>query len=141
MVAAEVRGLAQRTADAANQVKSLISTSAIQVDEGSTLVNSAGKALEDIVKKVSVTNDLIGKISSTSTDQASALSEMADALGSLDNATQTNAALVEEMSALSMTMDSKARELEATLSQYSAGEGSAPATVNMGNRGAFRIAS
>jgi len=122
VVAAEVRGLAQRTADAANQVKSLISTSASQVLEGSKLVNNAGEALEDIVKKVSETNDLIEKISATSTDQASALSEMADALGSLDSATQTNAAMVEEMSAMSMTMDSKARELERTLSQYSFGE-------------------
>ncbi|WP_164860783.1 methyl-accepting chemotaxis protein [Parasedimentitalea marina] len=142
VVAAEVRGLAQRTADAANQVKSLISTSAIQVDEGSTLVNSAGKALEDIVKKVSVTNDLIGKISSTSTDQASALSEMADALGSLDNATQTNAALVEEMSALSMTMDLKARDLEATLSQYSSGaDNEFSDVVDMNNGATFRVAS
>ncbi|PCJ04870.1 MAG: hypothetical protein COB16_17310 [Rhodobacteraceae bacterium] len=122
VVAAEVRGLAQRTADAANQVKGLISTSANQVIEGSKLVNSAGQALEDIVKKVSDTNDLIEKISSTSTDQASALSEMADALGSLDSATQTNAAMVEEMSAMSMTMDTKARDLEKTLSQYSFGD-------------------
>lgn len=118
VVAAEVRGLAQRTADAANQVKSLISTSAKQVNEGSKLVNNAGMALEGIVTKVSETSNLIEKISSTSADQASALSEMADALGSLDSATQTNAALVEEMTAMSMTMDTKARDLEKALSQY-----------------------
>ena len=123
VVAAEVRALAQRTAGAANEVKSLIGTSSAQVKEGSELVNRAGGALEEIVGKVKDANDLIGNISATTSEQAVALSEMADALGSLDNATQTNAAMVEQMSAMSMTMDTKARELEATMSRYSAGQG------------------
>ena len=118
VVAAEVRALAQRTADAANEVKSLIGTSAVQVKEGSQLVNRAGGALQDIVAQVSETSKLIEEISGTSADQASALSEMATALSTLDGATQTNAAMVEEMTAMSMTMDSKARELAGTLSQF-----------------------
>ncbi len=118
VVAAEVRALAQRTADAANEVKSLIGTSALQVKEGSELVNRAGDALQDIVQRVSETSKLIDVISGTSNDQASALSEMATALSTLDGATQTNAAMVEEMTAMSMTMDSKARELEQTLSKF-----------------------
>jgi methyl-accepting chemotaxis protein len=118
VVAAEVRALAQRTADAANEVKSLIGTSALQVKEGSELVNRAGSALQNIVERVSETNELIEQISGTSNDQASALSEMATALSTLDGATQTNAAMVEEMTAMSMTMDSKARELADTLSKF-----------------------
>lgn len=118
VVAAEVRALAQRTATAANEVKSLISTSASQVQDGSQLVNLAGEALQDIVTGVSDTNRLIEAISGTATEQASALSEMATALGTLDGATQTNAAMVEEMTAMSMTMDEKARELEASLSGF-----------------------
>ena len=131
VVAAEVRALAQRTAQAANEVKGLISTSADQVKDGAQIVNRAGEALEEIVGKVRDANELIGNISATTNEQAVALSEMADALGSLDNATQTNAAMVEEMSAMSMTMDTKARELEATLSRYSGrgGSGQAPARV------------
>lgn len=125
VVAAEVRALAQRTAEAANEVKGLIGTSAEQVKDGSEIVNRAGDALEDIVGKVRDANDLIGNISATTNEQAVALSEMADALGSLDNATQTNAAMVEQMSAMSMTMDTKARELEATLSRYSGGRSTA----------------
>ena len=124
VVAAEVRALAQRTADAANEVKSLIGTSAMQVKEGSQLVNRAGSALQDIVHRVSETNKLIEEISGTSNDQASALSEMATALSTLDGATQTNAAMVEEMTAMSMTMDSKARELADTLSRFELDGGS-----------------
>jgi methyl-accepting chemotaxis protein len=131
VVAAEVRALAQRTAGAANEVKGLISTSADQVQEGSQIVNRAGEALEEIVGKVKDANDLIGNISATTNEQAVALSEMADALGSLDNATQTNSAMVEEMSAMSMTMDTKARELEATLSRYSSGRGAGLSPVRM----------
>lgn len=123
VVAAEVRALAQRTAGAANEVKTLIGTSTAQVKEGSGLVHRAGEALDDIVGRVKNANDLIGQISATSSEQAVALSEMADALGSLDHATQTNAAMVEEMTAMSMSMDSKARELEATMSRYSGGHG------------------
>lgn len=129
VVAAEVRALAQRTAEAANEVKNLIGTSADQVKDGSEIVNRAGKALEDIVGKVRDTNELIGKISGTTSEQSVALSEMADALGSLDNATQTNAAMVEEMSAMSMTMDTKARELESSLSRYSTSNSAAFSAV------------
>lgn len=118
VVAAEVRALAQRTADAANEVKSLIGTSALQVKEGSELVNRAGSALSDIVERVLATSKLIDAISGTSTNQASALSEMTTALSSLDGATQTNAAMVEEMTAMSLTMDAKARELADALERF-----------------------
>ncbi|CUH88341.1 Dipeptide chemoreceptor protein [Phaeobacter sp. CECT 5382] len=125
VVAAEVRALAQRTATAANEVKSLISTSASQVQDGSELVNQAGEALQDIVTGVSDTNRLIEAISGTAAEQASALSEMATALGTLDGATQTNAAMVEEMTAMSMTMDEKARELAGSLSNFQLEESAA----------------
>lgn len=118
VVAAEVRALAQRTADAANQVKGLIGTSAGQVRQGADLVNKAGEALGNIVTQVSETSELIDSISDTSREQASALSEMADALGMLDNATQTNAAMVEEMTAMSTRMGDQARELAASLAHF-----------------------
>ncbi|ANP35162.1 methyl-accepting chemotaxis protein [Phaeobacter gallaeciensis] len=137
VVAAEVRALAQRTADAANEVKSLIGTSAKQVKEGSELVNKAGDALQDIVARVSETNKLIEAISGTSTDQASALSEMASALSTLDGATQTNAAMVEEMTAMSMSMDSKARELAGTLSRFELDDQQS----GMGGAGGLRLVS
>lgn len=123
VVAAEVRALAQRTADAANEVKNLIGKSSSQVRDGSDLVNQAGQALEDIVARVSDTSSLIEGISSTSKEQASALREMADALGLLDNATQTNAAMVEEMTAMSARMDGQANDLNDTLSHFRQGGG------------------
>lgn len=118
VVAAEVRALAQRTADAANEVKSLIGKSATQVRDGSNLVHNAGEALDQIVARVSETTDLIQAISGTSREQASALREMADALGLLDNATQTNAAMVEEMTAMSAQMDDQAHDLNKSLSYF-----------------------
>ncbi len=118
VVAAEVRALAQRTADAANEVKDLIGKSATQVRSGSDLVNNAGEALDQIVARVSETSELIQAISGTSREQASALREMADALGLLDNATQTNAAMVEEMTAMSAQMDDQARALNENLSYF-----------------------
>ncbi|CUH82298.1 Dipeptide chemoreceptor protein [Tritonibacter multivorans] len=124
VVAAEVRALAQRTADAANQVKGLIGTSAGQVQEGSDLVNEAGQALQSIVQRVTETSELIDGISGTSREQASALKEMAEALGLLDNATQTNAAMVEEMTAMSARMDNQSRDLTEVLAHFESGSSS-----------------
>ena len=122
VVAAEVRALAQRTADAANQVKGLIGTSAGQVRDGSDLVNEAGQALQSIVQRVTETSELIDGISGTSREQASALKEMAEALGLLDNVTQTNAAMLEEMTAMSTRMDNQSRDLTEVLGHFESGE-------------------
>lgn len=100
VVASEVRALAQRKSEAAQSVKELIFRSSQQVENGSNLVNAAGKALSGIVEQVSETNVMIAEISTSVGRQATIGSELNDAIQSLDKATQHTAALCEEMTAM-----------------------------------------
>ncbi|MFO1285743.1 MAG: methyl-accepting chemotaxis protein [Rubrivivax sp.] len=95
VVAGEVRSLAQRSAEAAREIKSLIGASVECVESGSRLVGDAGSTMDEIVAQVKRVTDLIGEISSATAEQASGIGQVGQAVSNLDSATQQNAALVE----------------------------------------------
>ncbi|MBI2732279.1 MAG: MCP four helix bundle domain-containing protein [Aquabacterium sp.] len=99
VVAGEVRNLAQRSAEAAKEIKSLINASVERVERGSTLVDQAGATMQEVVTAIRRVNDIVGEISSASTEQSSGVSQVSEAVSQMDQATQQNAALVEESAA------------------------------------------
>ncbi len=104
VVASEVRGLAQRSAEAANQIKDLILGSGEQVREGVQLVEKAGEALEDVLAKVSDMAEMVNGIATSASEQAQGLNEINIGIGNLDRVTQQNAAMVEEATAAAHAM-------------------------------------
>jgi methyl-accepting chemotaxis protein len=121
VVAQEVRELAQRSASAAKEIKTLINTSEVQVREGVDLVGKAGSALENIADQVIQINGLIRQISGSATEQAVGLKEINAAVNQMDQVTQQNAAMVEETTAASMTLNDEAQMLKALVSRFRAG--------------------
>ena len=99
VVAAEVRTLAQRSAAAAKEIKTLIAASVAIIDAGSASVNAAGSSMGDIVASVQQVNDIIERISAASSEQATGIAEVNLAVGQMDDMTQQNAALVEQAAA------------------------------------------
>ena len=125
VVASEVRALAQRSADAAKQIKGLISTSTAQVDQGVLLVAQTRKALERIVAQVTETNEVIASIAASAAEQATGLHQVNAAVGNMDQTTQKNAAMVEETTAASHALAHEADELAKLMTHFHV---SAPAT-------------
>lgn len=111
VVASEVRTLAQRSADAAKQIKGLIQASVETVDKGARLVEEAGATMNEIVSQVQQVTTLIGSIDSASSEQSSGISQVSQAISNLDRMTQQNAALVEESMAAADTLKSEASNL------------------------------
>jgi len=111
VVASEVRTLAQRSAAAAKEIKSLIHASAGKVEDGSRLVLEAGSTMADIVAQVQRVNDLVGEISAASTEQTRGIEQVGQAVTQLDQVTQQNAALVEESAAAAESMRHQAESL------------------------------
>lgn len=111
VVATEVRALAQRSADAAKEIKALISSSGTQVLSGVRLVNETGQALGRIVDQVARLNLLITEIAASSNEQATALGEVNSAVNQMDQVTQQNAAMVEQSTAASHALAREAEEL------------------------------
>ncbi|WP_018175051.1 MULTISPECIES: methyl-accepting chemotaxis protein [unclassified Thioalkalivibrio] len=130
VVATEVRNLAQRSAQAAKEIKTLINDSVERIGEGSKLVDNSGKALEDIVDSVKKVSDIIAEIAAASEEQSTGLDEINKAVTQLDEVTQQNAALVEEAAAASESLDDQSRELLELMS-YFKGERAAAATTEM----------
>ncbi|WP_018873527.1 methyl-accepting chemotaxis protein [Thioalkalivibrio sp. ALJ16] len=126
VVATEVRNLAQRSAQAAKEIKTLINDSVERIGEGSKLVDNSGKALEDIVDSVKKVSDIIAEIAAASEEQSTGLDEINKAVTQLDEVTQQNAALVEEAAAASESLDDQSREL-LDLMSYFKGERAAAA--------------
>lgn len=118
VVADEVRRLAGRSAEAAKQIKSLITESNAKVAEGVTLVDDSGAALQKIVDAVREVNDIISDISTASQEQSTGLGEVNRAVQEMDQMTQQNAALVEEAAAASETLDGQAARLEELVSFF-----------------------
>jgi aerotaxis receptor len=96
VVAGEVRNLAQRTAHSAREIKALISTSVEQVAQGSSLVNDAGKSIENIVAQVRRVTDLVDRIAGATVSQSSGIAEVTQGVAKLDHMTQQNAALAQD---------------------------------------------
>ncbi len=111
MVASEVRSLAGRSAEAAKEIKSLISASVERVALGSDQVSEAGGTMQEVVQAIQQVADLMDSISAASSEQASGVSQIGEAVGHMDQTTQQNAALVEEMSAAAASLRARAHEL------------------------------
>ncbi|MDX2202271.1 MAG: methyl-accepting chemotaxis protein [Hyphomicrobiaceae bacterium] len=104
VVASEVRALAQRSAEAAREIKTIISTSSSQVTDGVTLVDQTGEALGRILRQVNEISTVVSAIATGSQDQATGLAEISRAMNQMDEVTQKNAALVEETTAASRSL-------------------------------------
>jgi methyl-accepting chemotaxis protein len=118
VVATEVRALAQRSADAAKEIKKLISTSSTQVETGVKLVGDTGKALSRIVEQVSRLNGLVMEIAASAQEQATGLGEVNNAVNAMDQTTQQNAAMVEQSTAASHGLAGEAEELSRLVEQF-----------------------
>jgi aerotaxis receptor len=111
VVASEVRSLAQRSAEAAKEIKTLIGASVEKVESGSRQVDDAGKTMDDIVAQVKRVSDLIAEIGSATIEQSAGITQVGQAIGHLDEITQQNAALVEESAAASESLKQQATRL------------------------------
>ncbi|ECP0365643.1 methyl-accepting chemotaxis protein [Salmonella enterica] len=111
VVAGEVRNLAQRSAQAAREIKSLIEDSVSRVDVGSTLVESAGETMDEIVNAVTRVTDIMGEIASASDEQSRGIDLVGLAVAEMDRVTQQNASLVEESAAAAAALEEQASRL------------------------------
>ena len=118
VVASEVRALAQRSAEAAKEIKGLISASTAQVDQGVTLVTQTGKALERIVAQVVEINAIITDIAASAQEQATGLQQVNAAVNEMDKVTQQNAAMVEETTAAAHSLAGETEELGRLVGRY-----------------------
>jgi len=119
VVASEVRALAQRSAEAAKEIKTLISASGRQVGEGVALVGDTGHALERIAEQITRLTAIAREISASSQEQSSGLQQVNIAVAQMDQVTQQNAAMVEESTAASHSLAQDARELDRMMGQFS----------------------
>jgi methyl-accepting chemotaxis protein len=118
VVASEVRSLAQRSAQAAREIKSLIGASTEKVESGARLVQDAGAAMQEIVGGVRRVSDIIGEISAAATEQSGGIDQVNQAVTELDRMTQQNAALVEEAAAAASSMHAQASSLSQAVSAF-----------------------
>ena len=118
VVASEVRSLAQRSAEAAKEIKQLISASVEKVETGSRLVSDAGTTMTDIVQSVQRVTDMIGEITAASSEQSAGVSQVNKAISNLDQMTQQNAALVEESAAAAQSLREQADHLAREVSMF-----------------------
>ena len=111
VVAGEVRNLAQRCAEAAKEIKNLITVSVERVDHGTALVDQAGATMQEIVTAIKRVTDIMGEISAASTEQSAGVTQVGEAVSQIDQTTQQNAALVEESAAAAEELKVQANEL------------------------------
>ncbi len=122
VVASEVRNLAQRSAQAAKEIKALIEHSAGTVDTGSRLVADAGRVMGDVVAQVQGVSTMMSEITSASVEQSAGIGQIGDAVQQLDQVTQQNAALVEESAAAAESLKQQAAELDRLVAVFKVGE-------------------
>ncbi|TAF79421.1 MAG: hypothetical protein EAZ54_08395, partial [Curvibacter sp.] len=130
VVASEVRSLAGRSAEAAKEIKSLISASVERVAQGSTLAEDAGATMGDMLQATQRVSNILVEISAASREQSNGISQVGNAVMQLDQATQQNAALVEEIAAAATGLKTQAAELVRQMSLF---------TVEAENRGALML--
>ncbi len=118
VVAADVRSLAQRSAAAAKEIKGLIGESVLQIEDGSTLANEAGRTMTDIVSSVKRVTGIMGEISAASREQARGIEQVNVAVGRMDEMTQRNAALVEEAAAAAESLHAQAERLAQAVAAF-----------------------
>ena len=122
VVAGEVRNLAQRSASAAKEIKGLITDSVDKTSEGTTLVENAGKTMEEIVGSVKRVADIIGEIAAASIEQSSGIDQVNSAVTQMDEVTQQNAALVEQAAAAAESLMEQAEEMNAAVGVFKLGD-------------------
>ncbi len=122
VVAAEVRNLAQRSAEAAKEIKALINDSVTKVEDGTRLVDKSGQTLDEIVGSVKKVSELIAEITAACQEQSSGIEEVNKAVMQMDQMTQQNAALVEEAASSSEALDNQAKTLIDVIRFFNTGE-------------------
>ncbi|MBT2326184.1 HAMP domain-containing protein [Variovorax paradoxus] len=122
VVASEVRSLAQRSAAAAKEIKTLIGNSVEKVEEGSKQVAEAGRTMDEIVDSVKRVTDIMGEITAASHEQTQGIEQINQAITQMDQVTQQNAALVEEASAAAQSLQEQAGSLSQTVSVFKLGK-------------------
>jgi len=135
VVAAEVRNLAQRSASAAKEIKSLIGDSLEKVDGGARLVDQAGATMNEIVESVKRVTDIMGEITAASQEQTSGIEQINQAVSQMDEVTQQNAALVEQAAAASESLQDQASNLAQVVSIFKLGESGLTITINSTGNG------
>jgi methyl-accepting chemotaxis protein len=126
VVASEVRALAQRSADAAKEIKALISASTQHVGRGAKLVGETGSALKRIVERVAEINGLVAEIAASSKEQANGLHEVNNAVNHMDQVTQQNAAMVEQSTAATHSLKGETAELGRLVGRFRLAADAAP---------------
>ena len=124
VVASEVRSLAGRSAEAAKEIKSLISASVERVEHGTTLVDQAGATMTEVVSAIRRVTDIMGEISAASNEQNAGVAQVGQAVTQMDQTTQQNAALVEQMAAAASSLKNQADELVDAVSAFKLGASS-----------------
>jgi len=122
VVAGEVRSLAQRSAQAAKEIKGLIDDSVSRINTGSVLAESAGETMSDMVSAVTRVTDIMGEITSASDEQSRGIEQVAQAITEMDRVTQQNAALVEESASASAALEEQASLLTQSVAVFSLGQ-------------------
>ncbi|MFC4620876.1 methyl-accepting chemotaxis protein [Comamonas nitrativorans] len=127
VVASEVRALAGRSAEAAKEIKSLITDSVQRVEQGTQQVDQAGSTMQEVVAAIRRVTDLVGEISAASSQQSAGVGQVGEAITQMDHATQQNAALVEEMAAAAASLRSQAADLVQAVAVFQLHAGAQPA--------------
>jgi methyl-accepting chemotaxis protein len=118
VVAGEVRTLAQRSAEAAREIKSLIATSVERVEQGVAQVDQAGATMSEVVDSIRRVTDIVAEISAASSQQSSGVQQVGQAVGQMDQATQQNAALVEQSAAAAESLRQQAQSMVAAVGVF-----------------------
>jgi methyl-accepting chemotaxis protein len=129
VVATEVRNLAQRSAQAAKEIKALIADSVERVDAGARLVGDAGGAMDGLVASFQQVSSLVNEIAGASREQSSGIEQVTQAVSQMDEVTQQNAALVEQAAAAAESLEEQARALTNAVAMFKLEYSDVPGTV------------
>ena len=121
VVSSEVRSLAGRSAEAAKEIKNLISASVERVEQGNAQVDKAGATMTEVVAAIRRVTDIMGEISAASSEQSTGVAQVGEAVTQMDQATQQNAALVEQMAAAASSLNGQAGELVESVAVFKLG--------------------
>jgi methyl-accepting chemotaxis protein len=133
VVASEVRSLAGRSADAAKEIKGLITASVERVEQGTALVDQAGATMTEVVSSIRRVTDIMGEISAASSEQSSGVAQVGEAVSQMDQATQQNAALVEESAAAAESLRGQAQALVQAVAVFKLGDNGGRRAVSAAN--------
>lgn len=131
VVAGEVRTLAGRSAEAAKEIKTLITDSVDRVERGSALADQAGTTMSDVVASIKRVTDIMGEISAASSEQSAGVAQVGEAVTQMDQATQQNAALVEQMAAAASSLSGQSQELVKAVAVFRINQGDAYSEVRI----------